>query len=68
VPAIIAPQSPEALTVMERQAGRVGAPLRIGGKHWTVTPDRDRMVFRDGNGIIDLPAPRLSGRHQLDNA
>ncbi|MDT9171011.1 hypothetical protein RSW14_25745, partial [Escherichia coli] len=26
------------------------------------------MVFRDGNGIMELPAPRLVGRHQLDNA
>ena len=68
VPAIIAPQSPGTLTVIERQAAHLCAPLRIGGKHWTVTPDRDRVIFRDGNGIMELPAPRLVGRHQLDNA
>lgn len=68
VPAIIAPQSQQALTVIERHAERLRAPLRIGGKHWRATPDRDRMVFRDGNGIMELPAPRLVGRHQLDNA
>ncbi len=68
VPAIIAPQSQQALTVIERHAERLRTPLRIGGKHWRATPDRDRMVFRDGNGIMELPAPRLVGRHQLDNA
>ena len=66
--AITAPQSREALTVIERQAARMCAPLRIAGKHWVVTPERGRMVFRDEHGLIDLPAPRLSGRHQFDNA
>ena len=66
--AVTAPQSREALTVIERQAARMCAPLRIAGKHWAVTPERGRMVFRDEHGLIDLPAPRLSGRHQFDNA
>lgn len=68
VPAIIAPQSPAALAVIQRQAARLCAPLRIGGKHWTVTPERDCMIFQDGNGIMELPVPRLFGRHQFDNA
>lgn len=68
VPAIIAPQSPAALAVIQRQAARLCAPLRIGGKHWTVTPELDRMIFQDGNGIMELPVPRLFGRHQFDNA
>lgn len=66
--AVTAPQSREALTVIERQAARMCAPLRIAGKHWGVTPERGRMVFRDEHGLIDLPVPRLSGRHQFDNA
>jgi dihydrofolate synthase/folylpolyglutamate synthase len=68
VPAIIAPQSPGALAVIQRQAARLCAPLRIGGEHWTVTPERDHMVFRDGYGILHLPVPGLCGHHQVDNA
>ncbi|AUC94262.1 bifunctional folylpolyglutamate synthase/dihydrofolate synthase [Bradyrhizobium sp. SK17] len=66
--AVTAPQSREALTVIERQAARMRAPLRIAGKHWVVTPERGRMAYRDEHGLIDLPAPCLSGRHQFDNA
>jgi dihydrofolate synthase/folylpolyglutamate synthase len=66
--AVTAPQSQEALAVIERQAARLCAPLRIGGKHWVVTPEHGRMVYRDETGLIDLPPPRLFGRHQFDNA
>ena len=66
--AVTAPQSREALAVIERQAARLSAPLRIGGKHWVVTPEHGRMVYRDETGLIDLPPPRLFGRHQFDNA
>ncbi|MEP9356437.1 Mur ligase family protein [Xanthobacter sp. KR7-65] len=66
--AVTAPQSLEALAVIERQAARLCAPLRIGGKHWGVTPGHGRMVYWDETGRIDLPPPCLFGRHQFDNA
>jgi dihydrofolate synthase / folylpolyglutamate synthase len=67
VPAILGPQPREALTVIERQAGRVGAPLRIAGEDWIATAEGGRMVYQDDDGLLDL-APRLYGRHQFDNA
>jgi dihydrofolate synthase/folylpolyglutamate synthase len=44
------------------------APLKIAGEHWHVHSERGRLVFQDDDGLLDLPLPRLNGRHQLDNA
>ena len=67
-PAVIGPQPREALDVIERQARRIGAPLRIAGEDWIVTQERGRLVYQDEDGLLDLPPPRLLGRHQFDNA
>ena len=68
VPAVIASQTREALAVIERQAARVKAPLSIAGEDWTATEERGRLVYQDDDGLLDLPAPRLYGRHQFENA
>jgi dihydrofolate synthase/folylpolyglutamate synthase len=68
VPAVIAPQNPAALAVIERQAQRVRAPLKVAGEHWHVHSERGRLVYQDDDGLLDLPLPRLNGRHQVDNA
>jgi dihydrofolate synthase/folylpolyglutamate synthase len=65
---IVGPQSREALCVIERQAARLSAPARIAGEHWTVSEEHGRLVYQDDDGLLDLPAPRLHGRHQFDNA
>jgi dihydrofolate synthase/folylpolyglutamate synthase len=68
VPVIVAAQHRDALAVIERQAARLQAPLKIAGEDWTATEERGRMVYQDDNGLIDLPAPKLYGRHQFENA
>jgi dihydrofolate synthase/folylpolyglutamate synthase len=68
VPAIIAPQPVDAFTAIERAAQRVRAPLRVAGEDWTVGEEHGRLVYQDEAGLLDLPAPRLTGRHQFDNA
>jgi dihydrofolate synthase/folylpolyglutamate synthase len=68
VPAIVAAQPREALAVIERQAARAGARFRIAGEDWTATEERGRLVYQDDAGLIDLPAPKLNGRHQFENA
>ena len=67
-PAIVAAQAREVLAVIERQAARLGAPLKIAGEDWTATEERGRLVYQDEAGLIDLPAPKLYGRHQFENA
>ena len=67
-PAIVAAQDRDALAVIERQAAKVGAPLKVAGEDWTATEERGRLVYQDEAGLLDLPAPRLHGRHQFENA
>jgi dihydrofolate synthase / folylpolyglutamate synthase len=68
VPVIVAAQPRDALAVIERQAARWRAPLKIAGEDWTATEERGRLVYQDEAGLIDLPAPKLYGRHQFENA
>ena len=68
VPAVIASEPREALAVIERAAARVKAPLAIAGEDWTATEERGRLVYQDDDGRLDLPAPKLYGRHQFENA
>jgi dihydrofolate synthase/folylpolyglutamate synthase len=67
-PGIIAPQAGAALAVIEDIAARRRAPLFIANRDWVAHAEGGRLVFQDGNGLLDLPSPRLVGRHQFANA
>jgi len=67
-PVFVAAQRREALAVIERRAARMAAPMRIAGEDWTATEERGRLVYQDEDGLLDLPAPKLLGRHQFENA
>ena len=66
--AIFATQPREALAVLEREARRRGLRPRIAGEDFHVREENGRLVYEDERGLLDLPAPRLAGRHQFDNA
>ncbi|WP_281826654.1 bifunctional folylpolyglutamate synthase/dihydrofolate synthase [Jannaschia rubra] len=68
VPCVVGPQDDAALEVIERQAARLGAPLHVHGQHWHVAEEAGRLIFQDETGLMDLPLPRLIGRHQAHNA
>ena len=68
VPAVIGRQTEGPLAVITDRAECVGAPLCVLGQDWTVGEERGRLVYQDLKGLMDLPAPRLYGRHQFDNA
>lgn len=68
VPVVVGPQHDEALEVIEAEASRLGAPIIAHGQHWHVFEERDRLVFQDETGLLDLPLPVLPGAHQVTNA
>ena len=67
-PAIIGYQSEAALNVLEREARRVGAPAIVADRDFFMREENGRLVFEDERGLLDLPLPRLAGRHQHENA
>ena len=68
VPAIIGFQSDAARDVLKREARRVGAPAIVADEDFHIYEENGRLVFQDARGLLDLPTPRLPGRHQHQNA
>lgn len=67
-PTIIGRQSENALAPILALGEQVGAFLHVAGQDWISGEERGRLVYQDAGGLLDLPAPRLFGRHQFDNA
>jgi dihydrofolate synthase/folylpolyglutamate synthase len=68
-PAIIAQQDyKEAELVLRREAERSAAKIVVGGEDFHVREENGRLIFEDEEGLLDLPLPRLFGRHQHINA
>lgn len=67
VPVVLAPQPDEARAVLEAKAAEAGAPVFASGRDWRVEPLESGFRYH-GRTTIDLPAPSLAGRHQVDNA
>lgn len=67
-PAVVGPQSAEAMAVFEREAARAGAPLFAFGSAWNAWTENGRLVYQDEAGLSDLAPPRLIGAHQIMNA
>lgn len=68
VPCVVGPQHGESMDVIEGIAARLGAPLQAYGQQWHVSTERDRLIFQDERGLLDLPLPNLPGPHQIMNA
>ncbi len=68
VAAVIGRQPDEALAEIARVAERRRTPLAIADRDWQCFEQHGRLVFTDGEGLLDLPPPSLPGRHQFDNA
>lgn len=65
---VVGPQDPAALAVIEARAAEVGAPLFASGREWDAFEQQGRLIFQTESGLLDLPLPRLTGRHQIANA
>ena len=68
VPAVIGPQTAEAVSVLEARAKELGTPLYRCGREWSAARAVDGTLLYDGKRIYELPPPGLLGDHQYENA
>jgi len=68
VPVAIGAQPDTVVAVLLEAAARIGAPVRLRDRDWTVAPEMTGFRYTDGTGALALPAPSLPGSHQYDNA
>ncbi|GAB4357798.1 MAG: folylpolyglutamate synthase/dihydrofolate synthase family protein [Oricola sp.] len=68
-PVVIGYQDNEvAREVLIGTAERLGCPLAVYGQDFYAFEEHGRMAFQSEAGLMDLPLPKLAGRHQLANA
>ena len=67
-PLVMGPQNEIARDVILRQADRLGVAVFEFGQDFASRQEHGRMVYEDEVGLLDLPLPRLVGRHQIENA
>jgi len=67
-PAILGRQSEVAHAALIARAEAVGAPVTAMGTDFDAWAERGGMVVQTAERLLDLPAPRLPGPHQFDNA
>jgi dihydrofolate synthase/folylpolyglutamate synthase len=65
---VIAEQDELALRVLARAARRAQATTLIGGQDFHAHEEGGRLLYQAEDLLLDLPLPRLMGRHQLTNA
>jgi dihydrofolate synthase/folylpolyglutamate synthase len=68
VPLVVGPQEDIPRDVIVRRADALGAPVLAFGQDFSAHQEHGRMVYQDMSGLLDLPLPRLVGRHQIENA
>lgn len=68
VPCVLGPQEDSVRRVIKREAEVLGVPLIIHGQEFSAHEEHGRLVYQDESGLLDLPLPRLAGRHQIANA
>ena len=68
-PVVIGAQSEDAARdVLTGIAERLGCPVSVYGQDFFAVQENGRMAYQDEDELIDLPLPRLAGRHQQANA
>ncbi len=67
-PLVVGPQSQIPLDVILSHADQLSVPVFEFGQDFASRQEHGRMVYEDQDGLLDLPLPRLVGRHQIENA
>jgi dihydrofolate synthase/folylpolyglutamate synthase len=67
-PLVLAQQDERAQSVCLEVARKLGVAALVGGQDFQAFEENGRLVYQDENALLDLPLPRLPGRHQHNNA
>ena len=62
-PLVMGPQNEVARDVILARADRLGVPVFAFGQDYVTRQEHGRMVYEDQAGLLDLPLPKLVGRH-----
>lgn len=68
IPVFVGEQDDDARDVIETRAHELQAPIQFARQDFDYYEQAGRFIYQDENGLLDLPKPRLSGRHQMANA
>ena len=68
VPVIIGKQTKEVQKQLCSIAEDLDVPISLFGRDWFSREYKNSMIYEDTTGTIELPAPKLRGRHQVENA
>jgi dihydrofolate synthase/folylpolyglutamate synthase len=68
VPLVTQLYPPPVARRIEEVAAATGAPWLPRGGPWDAIASRGKLRYHDAEGTLDLPLPRLAGRHQALNA
>ena len=68
VPLVTQLYPPQIAGRIGETAREVGAIWEPRGQHWDASARQGKLRYRDGEGELALPLPRLPGRHQALNA
>jgi len=68
-PVVIGHQEEDGIReVLAETAERLGCPMSVYGQDFMAHEEFGRLIYQDEDGLLDLPLPRLPGRHQFANA
>jgi dihydrofolate synthase/folylpolyglutamate synthase len=69
LPVVVGHQDDDAARdVIVDTAERLRSPAFVFGQDYSAHEEHGRLIYQDEDGLIDLPLPRLIGRHQFANA
>jgi dihydrofolate synthase/folylpolyglutamate synthase len=57
----------DMMKVIASSAQEAGARLLSRGENWDIVAYQGHLHYRDGQGKLELPMPRLPGMHQIGN-
>ena len=68
VPVVIGGQFDEVKDTLADRAEALNIPAKFYGQDFICHEEDGRLVYQDDEGLMDLPLPKLKGRHQYENA